>query len=614
MATKRHRCYSRAADVASRRARGSTLSFLLVLMFLPALRGIGHRNVPKIDPKIEPRVVSTPYFYKSSKNEFNQPMALPSVPSNPYPSILSNAYSHFPDEPPAQDAPKYSDSSNNWPVRSSSLKGPQPPSRWMHTATLLQNKLIVWGGIATSDDALNDLWLFSYSDAEWTELERPMASDLPTYPNSGVGQSDHGDLELENIGRPASIPPPMPMRRAPGEVRETPPDPSSFSPQTMRYVTAGTPPALIPLKPEARSENDAMLTVAELEPEARWMHTAVVNSKDDVPSMVIFGGCSNSFKLLNDVWEYKYPSSWTKVWEDPDGSKVEAKKGPTAREGHAAALGVASFSSSALQEMYVFGGINLTFVPNSDMWKYDIGKKTWEHVVPSGELVPPARWMHTMVGTKGGTELVIFGGCSSVSGPLDDTWLYSVKDKTWELLTHEETYPPPARWLHSAVPLISGSSEPYAEFVVIFGGAANNVLMDDMWFFHVDDRVWIEDYAASDAPMARDGHTMTLVASPQMRDSIKAAEKARSTGRRLLNAFPFTQGTMYTNNDRENQDKGLAPPWAPPLPKIDKSDDTKAEDFVANERSSTENFWLVVFGGRAERGLALSARANVALY
>lgn len=354
--------------------------------------------------------------------------------------------------------------------------------------------------------------------------------------------------------------------------------------------------------------------VAELEPEARWMHTAVVNSKDDVPSMVIFGGCSNSFKLLNDVWEYKYPSSWTKVWEDPDGSKVEAKKGPTAREGHAAALGVASFSSSALQEMYVFGGINLTFVPNSDMWKYDIGKKTWEHVVPSGELVPPARWMHTMVGTKGGTELVIFGGCSSVSGPLDDTWLYSVKDKTWELLTHEDTYPPPARWLHSAVPLISGSSEPYAEFVVIFGGAANNVLMDDMWFFHVDDRVWIEDYAASDAPMARDGHTMTLVASPQMRDSIKAAEKARSTGRRLLTAFPFTQGTMYTNNDRENQDKGLAPPWAPPLPKIDKSDDTKAEDFVANERSSTENFWLVVFGGRAERGQALSARANVALY
>ena len=91
----------------------------------------------------------------------------------------------------------------------------------------------------------------------------------------------------------------------------------------------------------------------KIQPSARWMHSTVVDEKESkAHGAVIFGGCNNTLQLLNDVWTYKWPSTWSLLWPQ---SAEDAAKGPSPREGHAAAMGTASFSETkAAKEMYVF--------------------------------------------------------------------------------------------------------------------------------------------------------------------------------------------------------------------------------------------------------------------
>lgn len=184
----------------------------------------GDEAIPAVDPPVAPNVVTVekPEFFDpegASKN--NRPIPLPVRLQNPYPDFSGKIADTFPSDPPFQGEPKQTDSSNNIPVITSSIKGQQPPARWMHTAAVLQNRVIVWGGIANSATVLNDLWLYSYQDAQWTELEKPMSPFVPSRP-SNTGQ-DHSSFEMQTMGRPPTLPAPIPMRRFPGVPREAPP-------------------------------------------------------------------------------------------------------------------------------------------------------------------------------------------------------------------------------------------------------------------------------------------------------------------------------------------------------------------------------------------------------
>jgi len=361
--------------------------------------------------------------------------------------------------------------------------------------------------------------------------------------------------------------------------------------------------------------------------------------------MVIYGGCSNNYALLSDVWEYKVKgNTWTLLWE----WNFTATAGPSPREGHAAEFGAATYDEKKNpMEMYVYGGITEAYVPLEEMWKFDYEAKTWTDLTASvrdssTEGLPAARWLHTMVGVKGGTEFIIFGGCSRTFGPLDDTWRYLVKENKFVLLTPDFTlgtysgsFPPPARFLHTAVPLLSAPSvagQTPEQRMLVFGGAANNVDMADAWILDIADGTWVEDYPTSDRPMARQGHSMTWIASPAMKETIVTATKqlmgnstsstsdekakkmrfASSTGRRLLSkvgeSFPYVQGSGEAPPVGE---PGSDPPWAQPLP-VQKSETTRQADFLDTQKSSTTNYWFVVFGGKSERGNAVSASAGSA--
>ena len=174
----------------------------------------------------------------------------------------------------------------------------------------------------------------------------------------------------------------------------------------------------------------------------------------------------------------------------------------------------------------IFGGIGYGYVPMNDVWRFTMSTETWEllEVVEDSNkkeksdnpndyeepTVPPGRWMHTASSVEGktGTELYVFGGCSSAFAPLDDLWKFegtfgsscccffgslycvflsptfsssiflllflAVKTKKWEnLLGNKRVIRPEGRWLHSAS-VLPIDEEKYIFAIVIFGGSVNN--------------------------------------------------------------------------------------------------------------------------------------------
>jgi len=172
------------------------VSAVFLLALLPfGVIAMEEPDIPIIDPKIVPQSVAAPEIFPAQENDaLNRPMPLPMQPPKPFPQDTGPAARAFPSDPPMRRPPQFTDSSNNWPVLSSAMKGSQPPARWMHTAVTIGDELLIWGGIATEAAALNDLWMYSYKDAEWTEMERPMAPSLPAYPNPGQNQGDMDSL------------------------------------------------------------------------------------------------------------------------------------------------------------------------------------------------------------------------------------------------------------------------------------------------------------------------------------------------------------------------------------------------------------------------------------
>ena len=88
----------------------------------------GEEAIPAIDPPVAPNVVTVekPEFFDpagASKN--NRPVPLPVRPQNPYPDFSGKIADSFPSDPPFQGEPRQTDSSNNVPFISSSIKSPQ---------------------------------------------------------------------------------------------------------------------------------------------------------------------------------------------------------------------------------------------------------------------------------------------------------------------------------------------------------------------------------------------------------------------------------------------------------------------------------------------------------
>merc|ERR1711925_2763 len=96
----------------------------------------------------------------------------------------------------------------------------------------------------------------------------------------------------------------------------------------------------------------------------------------------------------------------------------------------------------------------------------------------------------TMMDAKNTKSMVIYGGCSENFAPLDDVWVFNptTSGDVWREIM-PTSYRPPARWLHSSsviatsVPMGQDARSVKSQGLMIYGGAANNAPMDDLWVF-----------------------------------------------------------------------------------------------------------------------------------
>merc|ERR1711988_1310238 len=162
---------------------------------------------------------------------------------------------------------------------------------------------------------------------------------------------------------------------------------------------------------------------------------------------------------------------------------------------------------------------------------------------------------------------------------------------------HPTSFRPPGRWLHTAniIPSSVTDTEGHirrSEGMLIFGGAANNAPLEDMWVFDGSDYSWQEVSAFTDRPIAREGHSMALVGKMTMETF-----RRRSLRRRRLK--------MAQTEDTESPTK---------ITGIEEAMDGSVKRTMVDPRdnrarpSGSSDTWILLFGGSSEKGLVSSVQ------
>ena len=263
--------------------------------------------------------------------------------------------------------------------------GEQPPPRWLHAAVSLGGKMFVFGGVTNNLMLLNDLWEYSPIPNSWREISLGKSMDRP------VSREGHTMVALpsKNGNDPTGV-------IVFGGISY------GYVPfNDLWYFSAATEnwEKIDPVDGNSVISSAFSNTKTEkkepAKPPGRWMHTAIVLDGALGKAMFVFGGCSEEFAPLNDLWRFDVK---TKVWLQL------ANKGP-------------KFHDTVNR--------------------------------------PAGRWLHSSVVldlANGGKGVVVFGGGVN-NDPMDDLWYWDTKERVWEEM-HPFTDHPYARMGHTAVHVV----------------------------------------------------------------------------------------------------------------------------------------------------------------
>ena len=189
-------------------------------------------------------------------------------------------------------------------------------------------------------------------------------------------------------------------------------------------------------------------------PCSRHSHTAVVTGT----KMLIFGGESPVYGVLNDTWKFGFKShEWKKI--EPMSCNV-----PISREMHSA-----SVHDSI---MYIIGGRDVNGNVLDDIWKYDEKRREWTKV---NEAMTSGRCCHTSIALD--KKMFVHGGCDDSNNIPGDITMIDLKTHsiqacavTFADKTLSRSF---ARFGHACCLL--GNS------VVIFGGVTVSADLNDIF-------------------------------------------------------------------------------------------------------------------------------------
>lgn len=406
---------------------------ILVLLALPSCQGMSFPSLPGSIEHSEIEPVRIP---------------IPQMPHRvPKPTVPIPRPQEFIPHPPELHAPSNVASQGlpfqaEMPLREQPIKGPVPPGRWMHASTQSGGDMYVFGGLSAYHPThFNDVWQLKYADRSWSRFQESFVP--PTSATSGLNPELFGiNSVIANLSRPDSIPAP-PMLSVP--VGHAPPATLS----NLTFVTADL------WKYDMNLQLWQFITPSNTVPPPRYGHTITAFGKH----LVLFGGANSQGQLLSDAWVFDLDKkTWTNVLKDRNPFIM-------GRVGHCA------FPQGS--NLIIFGGSSFGGVPFNDVVSYDVAAGRVSEVTIMSKSKPLPRWLHTC-DMLDASKIVVFGGLSPHSVPLDDLWILDLTMKSWISPKPRQAKPVP-RMMH-----VSGIS-PSRKTLYVWGGSSLKLALDDMW-------------------------------------------------------------------------------------------------------------------------------------
>ncbi len=217
-------------------------------------------------------------------------------------------------------------------------------------------------------------------------------------------------------------------------------------------------------------------------PPARLGHTMVFDSA--ARRLIVFGGQASGF--FSDTWAYDIgKGTWAQLSRNGEG--------PSNRYGHSAIY------ETARGRMVISHG----FTDQGrfdDTWAFDLKLEKWQNISPPGDR-PLKRCLHHAVYDEKNGHMLLYGGCSSGSGPCpqDDLWSFDFGRGRWSEIT-KNPRPTGRQWYGTSFDIARGR-------MVVFGGTT----VSDLWEFDTAASAWSRPTFIGDVPEGRSRHEGVFV-------------------------------------------------------------------------------------------------------
>lgn len=290
------------------------------------------------------------------------------------------------------------------------------------------DRFVLFGGW-DGHRGLNGTWVFDPTNRTWTELHPPV-SPIPRGDEMFV-YDDRANAFVLFGG----------WYERPNETYVRLSDTWTFS-LSMRTWTQRHPPA----SPSPRSD-------------------AEVAYDPEVDQVLLVGGFSGT-GYLGDVWSYSLGND---TWS-PRPSTLQPSPRSDGRMVY-----VPSQDRFILYGGNDYNGPNFTFHHLADTWAYSWARNLWTLLPTAG--APPARDYPILAYEPSAGVLLLTSGYGNRT-ILNDLWAFDLSTDTWSNRAPGE--PPPPRYAGA------GGFDDSGDVLVVFGGAGNQGLLADTWFYGVD--------------------------------------------------------------------------------------------------------------------------------
>ncbi len=181
--------------------------------------------------------------------------------------------------------------------------------------------------------------------------------------------------------------------------------------------------------------------------------------------------------------------------EEPQTTESGTVLTPQGRDGHHLAYDKES------GRVILFGGIlgvdcqRVTSDTLDDTWSWDIQTQSWTEMSPS--IHPAGRFFGQMVYDTESDRVILFGGLDDTLQPLSDVWVYDFNTDSWEQVASG----PEARSFQSMV------YDSESDRVVVIGGVKQSgcypqmpELFQDTWSYDYNNDTWTEVVSSENSP------------------------------------------------------------------------------------------------------------------